>query len=479
MILKRFYDDTLAQASFLIGCAKTGEAAVIDGNRDVDQYIKAAAIEGLAITTVTETHIHADYVSGSRELAKQTGARLFLSDEGTADWKYQFADQPNVTLVRDGDSIRIGNVRLDVMATPGHTPEHIAFVLTDEPAGSGPLGVFTGDFIFVGDVGRPDLLERAAGFEGTMQAGAKTLFRSLQRFKKLDDNLILWPAHGSGSACGKSLGGVPISTLGYEKKANWGLRCATEDEFVKVVLEGQPEPPVYFKEMKRINRDGPSILGGQTIPGRLGGNMIFELLERDQIIIDIRSIGDTATGFIPGTYNIAYGKPFLNWSGWLIPYDKPIYLIANSQYAVMSATNDLAKIGLDDVRGWLGSDALRAYENRFGALEIVKQISVCDAAEQVRTGASTALDVRGLAEYAEGHVPNSIHIPLGFLSSRSSNLSKDAKLIVHCQAGTRSAIAISVLRKMGYTDVTNMPGGFSEYSASKLPIEIATETTAA
>ncbi|HLL45111.1 MAG TPA: MBL fold metallo-hydrolase, partial [Longimicrobiaceae bacterium] len=229
MILRRLYDDKLAQASYLVGCAATGEALVVDPNRDVEQYVEAARGEGLRVMHVTETHIHADFVSGSRELARRSGAQLFLSGEGGEDWRYAFAEEAGATLLRDGDSFRVGNVRVEVLHTPGHTPEHLAFVVTDTAGADRPMGVLSGDFVFVGDVGRPDLLERAARHEGTMEAGARTLFRSLQRFKALlPDWVQLWPGHGAGSACGKALGAVPQSTLGYEKLFNWGLAAADE-----------------------------------------------------------------------------------------------------------------------------------------------------------------------------------------------------------------------------------------------------------
>ena len=220
MLLRRFYDTKLAQASYLIGCQKTGEAIVIDANRDVAQYIVAAEEDGVRVTHVSETHIHADFVSGSRELAQRTGATLLLSDEGDDDWKYAFAAESGATPLYDHDVFMIGNLKFEVLHTPGHTPEHIAFVVTDTPASSQPIGVVTGDFVFVGDVGRPDLLEKAAKVKGTMEAGARTLFHSLQKFKALPDHLQIWPGHGAGSACGKALGAVPMSTLGYEGIAN-------------------------------------------------------------------------------------------------------------------------------------------------------------------------------------------------------------------------------------------------------------------
>lgn len=472
MILKRFYDEKLAHASYLVGCGTTGEAVVIDPNRDVGQYIDAASIEGLRITAVTETHIHADYLSGSRELADHTGARLYLSDEGDANWKYGFASQPNVTLVRDGDTFRIGSLSFEVVKTPGHTPEHIAFVLTDEPASSDPQAAFTGDFIFVGDVGRPDLLERAAGFQGTMEEGARTLFRSLANFKaKMPDSLLLWPAHGAGSACGKNLGAVPVSSLGYERKANWGLRFESEDAFTSAVLEGQPEPPHYFKEMKRINRDGPPILGGIRVPSRLAGSMIHCLLDQDVVLLDVRPSEIAAQGAVPNALNVSLGKSFITWSGWLIPYDKPIYLIADDENDALEAVRDLHKIGLDDVQGWFGADVLEAWSSIYGPAPSTPQIDARSMAKRHASGSAKVIDVRGAVEYASGHIPGVENIPLGYLEAQSPRLLKEKPIIVHCQGGSRSAIAVSVLRRLGFSDVTDAAGGFMEYEEAALPVE--------
>ena len=214
MLLKRFYDDKLAQASYMIGCQVTGEAIVIDPHRDTDVYLRAAKEEGLEIAYVSETHIHADYLSGSRQLAKRTGAELVLSGEGDDTWQYGFTEEAGVRVVQDGDQIKLGNITLEVMHTPGHTPEHISFMVTDGAATSEPMGVLTGDFIFVGDVGRPDLLEKAAGFADTMEASARVLHGSLERFRELPPYLQIFPGHGAGSACGKALGSVPSTTLG-------------------------------------------------------------------------------------------------------------------------------------------------------------------------------------------------------------------------------------------------------------------------
>ena len=256
MILKHLFEDSLAQSAYLIGCAASREALVVDPTVDIGRYVEAAAAEGLRITGVAETHIHADFVSGARALAAATGATLYVSGEGGPDWQYAFAGEPGVRVIRHGDTIDLGNIRVDVVHTPGHTPEHLMFLVTDTMASPAALGALTGDFLFVGDVGRPDLLETAAGQKGTMEAGARTLFASLRGLQTLPDHLVVWPGHGSGSACGKSLGGVPVSSLGYERLANWALRERAEAPFVGTVLEDQPDPPLYFGEMKRVNKVG-------------------------------------------------------------------------------------------------------------------------------------------------------------------------------------------------------------------------------
>ncbi|RMF77646.1 MAG: MBL fold metallo-hydrolase, partial [Planctomycetota bacterium] len=254
MFVERIYDTQLAQAAYLIGCQRTGDAIVIDPERDIDRYIHAAAANGLRITAVTETHIHADYLSGTRELAEATAATVYLSDEGDADWKYQWLDHkigggsyPH-QLLHDGDTFDVGNVRFQAVHTPGHTPEHISFLVTDLGGGANePIAIATGDFVFVGDLGRPDLLETAAGQTGAKEPSARRLYASLQSFLKLPDYLQVWPAHGAGSAWGKALGAIPQTTVGYEKRFSPAIRAAeSEDAFVSAILAGQPEPPLYF-----------------------------------------------------------------------------------------------------------------------------------------------------------------------------------------------------------------------------------------
>ncbi len=475
MILKRFYEERLSQASFLLGCPAGGEAIVIDPNRDVERYISAARAEGLRITTVTETHIHADFVSGSRELARRAGAELAVSAEGGPDWEYAFAGEPGVKLLHHGDCIFAGSVRLTVRHTPGHTPEHLAFLLTDEATAAEPVGVFTGDFIFAGDVGRPDLLERAAGVAGTMEAGARQLFRSLESFRDLADRLLLWPGHGAGSACGKKLGGMPVTTLGYEKLANWAFHIRDEANFMEKVLEDQPEPPRYFAEMKRVNKIGAQAASsgpaGDSLdalaPDALARALRAEAAEIQ--VVDLRAAADFAEAFIPGVISIPLHKSFLHWAGALLDPKQEIYLIGE-EAQIREATAALALIGLERVTGWLAPAAIGTWRSRQGELASLEQIGVAQLVERQKQG-QVVLDVRSGAEFRSGHIPGAIHIPLGNLPEAAGAFPRDAAIVVHCQGGARSPVALSVLRKMGFGHVINFPGGFAEYQRQGLQVE--------
>lgn len=468
MFFKRFYDRTLAQASYMIGCQRTGEALVVDPSRDAQQYIDAARVEQLRITHVSETHIHADFVSGARELAARTGARLLLSREGGADWQYAYAEQDGATLVADGDSFRVGNIRIDVMHTPGHTPEHISFVVTDAPASDAPWGILTGDFVFVGDVGRPDLLERAAGQANTMEAGARSLFASLKRFRALPDHLQVWPGHGAGSACGKALGAVASSTVGYEKLANWGVAEGDEAAFVSAVLAGQPEPPTYFARMKQINRDGPPLVGGVSgLPPALDASELDDLLRTGAMVVDTRDAAAYAAGHVPGTINIPFDGSFTGWAGWLLPYDRDVHLIVDDD--VNSATPrllaGLRSIGLDRVAGTFASREV-LFDRALGR---VQQAEPRDAAALLDRGAHL-IDVRGRAEYDGGHISGAVNIPVGHLSSAIAALPVDKPIVVQCQAGARSAIAASLLRARGIENVINLKGGIAAWQRDGRPV---------
>ena len=472
MLLKRFYDAKLAQASYLVGCAETGEALVIDPNRDADQYVAAAAGERLRITHVTETHIHADFVSGSRELAARTGARLLLSAEGGRDWQYAFADDDGAVLLRDGDVFMVGNIRIEALHTPGHTPEHLSFLVTDTAATELPMGVFTGDFVFVGDVGRPDLLERAAKVANTMDASARQLYAALQRFKSLPDHVQIWPGHGAGSACGKSLGAVPQSTLGYERLVNWGLAATSEEAFVQEVLSGQPEPPPYFAEMKRINREGPRVLGAIARPRAMRPAELAALIDRGVVVADTRSTDAFAAGHVPGTINLPLNKSFTTWAGWFLPYDADFYLLTtDGGRALDEAVRDLAMIGLDRVAGWFSTDAVAGWAAAGRTLETIRQMRPAELAAELANGQATVLDVRAAEEWEDGHLPDVPNIPLGQLPARIGDVPAGRPLVLHCQGGSRSAIAASILQSRGIKDVVNLAGGFGAWSAEGFAVE--------
>jgi len=475
MFFRELYDQALAQASYVIGCQATGEAIVIDPLRDPAPYLDVARAEGLRITHVTETHIHADFVSGARELCAATGARLYLSAEGGPDWQYAFAAQDHAVLLRDGDRIMVGNIRFDVLHTPGHTPEHLSFVVTDTPRGAGPMGIVTGDFVFVGDVGRPDLLERAAGIADTMESGARTLFQSLQRFRALPDHLQVWPGHGAGSACGKALGAVPSSTVGYEKLSNWGVAERDEAAFVAAVLEGQPEPPRYFASMKRINRDGPPVLGQLPVAPSLSTDDVFGGLDRStRWTIDLRPASRFAVGHIAGSLSMPYSKSFSTNMGSIVPVTDEIVILADHESdagtaAVQWAVRDLSRIGFDRIIGWADAEeTLTAWRAAGHEVHSISQTTVDAAQSAVSDGTAVIIDVRGRTEWNAGHVRGAIHVPLGELRERLSELPATT-LYVHCQSGARSAIATSLLHRLGRADAVNVRGGFAAWQASVLP----------
>lgn len=471
MILRRLYDDTLAQASYLIGCAETGEALVVDPLRDVAMYLDAAAADGVRITDVTETHIHADFLSGSRELARAAGARLHLSAEGGADWQYGYAADEGARLLRDGDVVAVGNVRVEAWHTPGHTPEHLSFLVTDTAGADRPMGMCTGDFVFVGAVGRPDLLEKAAGIAGTMESAARELFRSLQRFRTLPDYVQLWPGHGAGSACGKSLGAVPQSTVGYEKLFNTALGFEDEDEFVAWVLADQPEAPRYFATMKRLNRDGPPLLGGLRRPPRLGLAELDRLLAAGAVVVDARPRADYAAGHLHGAIGIPLNRSFTTWAGALLPYDVDLYLVVG-EGAVEQAVRDLALIGLDRVAGFVTPDVVSEWAAAGRPLERVRELDATQLASELDgPEAPLVVDVRGAAEYAAGHLPGVPNIPLAELGDRLGEIPRERPVVLQCQGGTRSTIAAGVLQARGFPDVRSLAGGYRAWAADGRPVE--------
>lgn len=457
----------------MIGCEATGEALVVDANRNLEPYLSTAATHSFRITHVGETHIHADYVSGSRDLARRAHAQLLLSAEGGADWQYAFARESGgrTTLLRDGDVVRVGKIDVRAVHTPGHTPEHLTFVVTDTPTSSQPLGALTGDFIFVSDVGRPDLLERSAGVAGAMRENARQLFDSLQRFQAAyPDHLQIWPGHGAGSACGKALGAVPMSTLGYEKIANWAFQARTTDDFVREVLESQSDPPPYFSIMKRVNRDGPTPIADVPHPARQAAATLPSRLNEGAVVIDLRPTAAFARGSLPGTINLPLNTSFVSRAGWLVPYDRDVFLLADdaTDMVAHSAARELMLIGIDRVPGWFGADALDNAD--LPARQTVPQLSAAEVARRVRSGTAAVVDVRNTDEWQHGHIDGAIHVPLGHLRDLAATLPRDTQLVLHCAAGGRSGIGASVLLALGMPNVANLEGGYAAWHAAGLPV---------
>lgn len=461
MLLKYFYDSNLAQASYMVGCQQSNEAVIIDPARDIAQYVETANKEGMKIIGSLETHIHADFVAGSRELAAQEGATMYLSDEGSADWKYENLENVPHQLLKDGDQIKVGNLTFTVLHTPGHTPESISFTLIDGgiPA-EDPMGIFTGDFVFVGDVGRPDLLEKAAKMEGTSEEGAKQMFGSLKKFKQLPDHLQLWPGHGAGSACGKALGAVPSSTVGYEKKYNWALQYEDENKFSKELLDGQPEPPTYFAVMKHVNKVGPTLV--KELPPVEKLTLLSEiekLIEEGVQVIDTRSAVKFAEKHIPWTVNIPFNSSFTNWAGWLVDYKSSLSLITDSK-DINEVEKALQSVGVDQLSSYLDAQLIEESEGDFGSYPSVKPT---EAKQLFDNNKVNILDVRNSSEWNEGHIEGAQHIMLGTLKDHLNEVPTDKPVLVQCGSGVRSAIGVSILKSNGFEKVLNLTGGYSQW----------------
>lgn len=474
MLLRRFYDENLAQASYMIACEKTREAIIVDPNSDVAQYTRAAGADRVRIAHVTETHIHADFVSGAGALAEAAGATLHLSGEASGEWGYADALLRRTNALRDDSIIEVGRVHLRARHTPGHTPEHLTFLVSDLERGDEPVGALTGDFVFVGDVGRPDLLERAAGVKGSTANSARELFESLRKFKHEPDHLQIWPGHGAGSACGKSLGSMPQSTLGYEKLFNWAFGEMTEEEFVAKLLEDQPVPPRYFAVMKRVNRIGADRAKSPE-PHYIGQSELEVALSQQARVIDTRPAEKFAAGHVPGTLNIPLGKSFLNWTGALVQEDRDFYIIteAESDDAVKLILSNLCKIGLTRVRGIFSADVLHEWKSRRGELEKVPQLDATHLQSRLASDDVTIVDVRSPEEWSRGHLPGAVHIPLALLPDRFGELDVSAPIVLHCGGGGRSSIATSFLQSQGLSNVSNLAGGYDSWVAQGFEVESA------
>jgi hydroxyacylglutathione hydrolase len=454
MYFQHVYDKTLAQASYFIGCQKAGVAAVIDPKRDIDTYLEIAKQNNMQITHVFETHIHADFLSGARELAAVTGAKMYLSDEGGEGWQYAFAHEG----LKHGQQLMIGNLKIDVLHTPGHTPESISFLLTDTPASKEPVMLFTGDFVFVGDIGRPDLLEKAAGMVGTQDKGAEQMYQSINLFANLPEFIQVWPGHGAGSACGKALGAVPSTTVGYEKKRNWAFSYGTNKAgFIDFLLTDQPEPPKYFAKMKELNKvDRPLLTEVPTIK-ELSAADLKAATAKGIKLIDTRNKQDFEKGFIEGSINIQGNNSFATWMGWFVSYNEQFILVANPS-DMDDLTRKLMRIGLDNIYGFV--DAAKINELSDAPLLTSTMVTISDV--KANTTAEV-IDLRGVAEYNSGHIAGATNVFVGTLLQNLAKVPKDKPVIIHCQGGDRAAIGYSLLVKEGYTNVSNYSPGMNEW----------------
>lgn len=463
MLLRYFYDTELAQASYLVGCVATGEAIIIDPARDITPYLQAAAQADVQITHIAETHIHADFVSGARELAARTGAKLYLSKMGDANWQYAYAQESTINLVSDGDRWMVGNVRVEVIHTPGHTPEHIAFMITDTASADRPIGIFTGDFLFVGDVGRPDLLEGLdGGAEHGKELGARKQFVTLQRIKSLPDYLQIWPGHGAGSACGKALGAIPSTTLGYEKLFNPAFQFDNEEKFVEWLLADQPEIPRYFAQMKRVNKIGPELLANLHTPARINRRALQERIAEGAMVFDLRAGTDYRRAHLPGTINIpTTAENFSTYIGWFVNYNHPIYLILPDVAEIENVLRSLRAIGVDQVAGYAGPDILSESSD---SLPVIDVQELAEQKPSHNQAGIIIVDVRGRNEYREEHIAGARNIPLGFLPQHLDQLPHDQTIVLQCASGYRSQIAASLLRAHGFDNVVNLHDGKAQWS---------------
>ncbi len=464
MFFQHVYDKSLAQASYFIGCQKEGVAMVIDPKRDVDTYVEIAKQNNMRITHIAETHIHADFLSGSRELAALTGANLYLSDEGGEGWQYEFPHKG----VKNGDVIKVGNLEFEVLHNPGHTPESISFLLTDVPASDKPVILFTGDFVFVGDVGRPDLLEKAAGLKGTQEIGARQMYNSIKRFNALADYIQVWPGHGAGSACGKALGAVPSTTVGYEKARNWALQYENDEPgFVKYLLEDQPEPPKYFAMMKKLNKVDRPLLTEVPTLNKLTKEELKAAMDKGIKVIDTRLKTEFAEGFIPGSINIQGNTAFATWMGWFLTYDEPFILIAEVDNHD-DLVRKLMRIGLDNIYGYVPDVTVWAELGK--KLEKTNVISLDEFKEILKTNHTQIVDLRGAFEYKTSHIKGTENVFIGTLEKNLDKIKKDQQVVIHCQSGDRATIGFSLLAKHGFKNVKNYSGGMNEWVNTGNPV---------
>ena len=451
MFFEQIFEEKLAQYAYVIGCQKSGEAVVIDPMRDIDRYTALAAKHGLTIVAAADTHIHADYLSGLREFADR-GVKVYASDEGDANWKYEWLknSEYNYELLTDNVTFKIGNIIFKAVHSPGHTPEHISYLVSDGATTEEPMGICSGDFVFVGDVGRPDLLESATGMEGVMEESARVLYKSLDRFKDLESYVQVWPGHGAGSACGKALGAVPDSTVGYELRFNNSIKAAiTEQDFVNFILDGQPEPPLYFARMKRDNKMGPKVLGELPSPTHLSVDEFLTAVQSDDsaVVIDTREREAFMNGHLKNALFSPVNKAFNTTVGSFVTEDENMYLVIEES-KVQEAVVDLIRIGLDNIKGFVTPEELYSTSG----LDVVTTPTITfeEFDNYYNTGDYQVLDVRKESEHALGSIKGALNFAHTRILENMAKIPTDKPLLVHCQAGGRAAYTSALMQKHGH-----------------------------
>ncbi|MFN3322863.1 MAG: MBL fold metallo-hydrolase [Bryobacteraceae bacterium] len=460
MYFQQFYLGCLAHASYMIG--SDGEVAVIDPQRDVEIYLDEAKKQGLRVAHVIETHLHADFVSGHRELAERTGAKVYLGADSGATF-------PHVP-VRDGDELRVGRLRLRFLETPGHTVESICIVVHDEESGSpDPVAVFTGDTLFIGDVGRPDLSPNHTPAEL-----AGLLYDSLhQKLLKLPDSTAVYPAHGAGSLCGRQISSEKASTIGRERQTNYALQPMSREQFIALLTDELPDRPDYFAKEVEINRTGAAPLAELEPLHALSAAEVEALREQGAVVLDTRPPNQFCAAHVPGSVSIALSGQFASWGGILLGLDAKVVLVAEEDERIEEARVRLARVGLENVLGFL-EDGIQGWQASGRELASIPQITCHELHRALSEDPDPPLviDVRNPAEWKAGHIAQAIPMPLRHVASRAGELDRSRHIAVHCKSGYRSTIAAGLLRRAGFEHVANVVGGFDAWAASQLPVTV-------
>jgi len=460
MYFKQFYLGCLAHASYLIG--SDGEAAVVDPQRDVDEYITEAESQRLKIKYIIETHLHADFVSGHQELAARTGAAIVFGAQANPAFTYK--------PVNEGDELPLGTLVLRFMETPGHTPEGICILVVDPAVSSQPQKVLTGDTLFIGDVGRPDL---AGGKGFTPQQMAELMYDSLHgKLMKLPDETEVYPAHGAGSMCGKNMSKETSSTIGEQRMFNYALQPMSKEQFVLIMTADLVEAPAYFPKDAEINRSGARGLSELAPPRQLTAQEVESARSAGNVILDVRNAQAFGEGHIAGSINIGLGGQFAMWAGSLIPMNAEIVIVAETNTQVDEAVVRLARVGIENVKGYLSAED-EVWSREGLQVERIDQIDVSQLSERLADGHLQVIDVRRPAEYSSGHVPGAMTSPLSGLEGRITDLplAKDTQTAVICAGGYRSSAAASLLQKHGFTNLINVMGGTSAWVNAGYPVE--------